>query len=425
MNNKINYQFTQLDIDFLHKVYIMRCLTLHQAYKYFYKNRYTLEELIKKVLLPMQIEKIIKIVPFMGNYAILLDRKGHNYLRDNILVKEVMDSDRNKIKRGYNNLGENNMETRIMNHQVHLNEFVLETEENIKSINIGTNYNITYDYKDEKQVSKYYYIRPDGLLSLNIINENNNKTSFDFFLEMDMSSERSNQLVHKFKRYNDFVKSREFYARHEKIVVLFIVANSERIEERKRLIRKIFNENFARYNNRFELYIGNKSECLNILFNLALGKKDSVDIIKNSNIASSIQNIIKSSELNLEEINIPKYLLRLNSGKMFFYDSYIDSPGSVISKIMYYHRINGSYKLKYKQDIDYLVVTKDPLKTLLDLEALNIAGTKNVYFTTLERLNTMPLYEAIYIYGYDGSISHFTDETFTRLIFEQNLRDKK
>jgi hypothetical protein len=403
----------------------MRCLTLHQAYKYFYKNRYTLEELLNKVLIPMQLEKIIKIVPFLGNYSILLDRKGHDYLRDNILVKEIMDSDRGKIRRGYNNLGENNMETRAMNHQVHLNEFVLEAEENIKIINSGTNFDINYDYKDEKQVSKYYYIRPDGLLSLNIVNPDNNKSAFDFFLEMDMSTETAAQLVTKFKRYQDFVKSKEFYARHEKIIVLFIVANTERLNERKRLIRKTLNENFNRYNKRFDVFIGTKNECLTFLFNSIFNKNDPVDIIKKSPLAGELKNILSSSELQLETINIPSYLIRLNNGKIFYYDSYLNSLNSVISKIMYYHHINNEYKIKYKTDIDYLIITSSPLETLCDLEALNILNTKHIYFTTPERLNTMPLYEAIYMYGYDGSISHFADNDFTKLVFEQNLRDKK
>lgn len=416
----MDYHFTKVDIDFLHKVYEMRCLTLHQVYNYFYKNKYSLKELLDKVLIPMQLNKIIKIIPFIGNYAILLDRAGHDYLRDNILVKEVLDSDRNKIRRGYNNLGENNMETKMMNHQVHLNEFVLETEENIKKINHTTDFKIDYKYKDEKQVSKYFYIRPDGLLSLDINLNNEPVRSIDFFLEMDMATETAKHLTHKFRRYNDFVKSREFYARHEKIIVLFIIANTERLEERKRLIRKTFNENFNRYNKRFDLFIGTKVECQRFLFNISLGKQDSLDIIKDLCAA-----VVKTSNLELDFINKPEYLIKLKNNKTFFYDSYMDSLGSVISRIMYYHSINNAYKLKYKDNIDYLVVVKDPLSTLLDLEALNIVSTERVYFTTIKRLQTMPIYEAIYTYGYDGSISHFTDETFTNMKFEVNLRDKK
>ena len=419
----MNYNFTKLDIDFLHKVYEMRCLTLHQAYNYFYKDKYSLKELLNNILIPMQFEKIIKIIPFMGNYSILLDRNGHNYLRDNILVKEVFDDDRNKIRRGYNNLGENNMETKMMNHQVHLNEFVLETEENIKKINKTTAFNITYKYKDEKQVSKYFYIRPDGLLSINSKNNNFSK-DIDFFLEMDMASENAHQLVHKFKRYNEFVKSKEFYSKHEKIIVLFIIANTERLEERKRLIRKTFAENFNRYNKRFELFIGTKNECLKFLFNNILFNNESIDIIKSTKAASAIQNYIISENLNLTEINLPNYLIKFNNEKIFFYDSYLDSLGSILSKIMYYYKINNDYKIKYKTDINYLIIVKDPLSVLNDLEALNIVSNKGIYFTTIERLNTMPIYEAIFTFGYDGSISHFTDETFTNLKFEQNLKDK-
>lgn len=419
----MKYNFTKFDINFLHKVYNMRCLTLQQGYDYFYKNKYSFSDYVKTVLVPMQLNKIIKIMPFAGNYAVLLDRNGHDYLRDNFLVKEIIDSDKNKIKKGYNNLGENNMLTRIMNHQVHLNEFVLETEENISKLNQLENISIEYKYSDEKQVSKYLYIRPDGLLSVNITN-NDAKDSFDFFLEMDMATETAKQLKHKFIRYNDFVKSKEFYAGHEKILVLFIIANTERLDERKRLIRKVFNEHFNMYNNRFELFIGTKNESLTTLFSTLLNKENPLIPLQKAKQASLVTNIIKGRDLGLESLNRPGYLIRLETGKCFFYDTYLNKPGSVLSKITYYHRLNSDYKLKYNTNIDYLIITDNPLDTLKDLEALEINGTKNIYFTTPERLKQMDLPEAIYMYGYDGSISHFVDTTFTNLKFEKNVKDK-
>lgn len=73
---------------------------------------------------------------------------------------------------------------RLINHQLELNQFVIEfNAKHSADPNL-----MPHKYYNEKFVSKYKFIRPDGMISIGDI---------DFFLEMDMGTENKKQLIDK------------------------------------------------------------------------------------------------------------------------------------------------------------------------------------------------------------------------------------
>jgi len=73
----------------------------------------------------------------------------------------------------------------------------------------------------------YTVIRPDGLIQFNQV---------DLFLEMDMSTEKSDALLSKWNHYREFLKSREYRYKDRKTIVLFILNAVQMAEQRRQTV---------------------------------------------------------------------------------------------------------------------------------------------------------------------------------------------
>ena len=85
----------------------------------------------------------------------------------------------------------------------------------------------------------------------------------------------------------------------------------------------------------------------------------------------------------------------------FLVDYYWNEPVSVLKKIAFF---------------------KAAATGIRDLSVLDIRSVENVFFSTVERLRTMPFCEAIFQFDGLGSLFHFSDEVYDKPVFEQKMR---
>lgn len=403
-------ELTRIDFDMLKLVYNMRALTIRQIYDKLYVDKMSIEQFINR-LKELEKENIIKIIPFIGNYAIIIEDAGYKILKDTMLVRELLD-DNNKNKKGYNTLKENLLQPKAINHQIHLNEFVLQFEDTIKSLPID----IPYEYFDEKNASKYVYMRPDGLLTTKL-----GKNRIDFFLEMDMATESLKQLEEKWARYKNFINSKYFYNSKERIVVLFILANTDKIEARRRLVLKSILKSFEDFNSRFDIYIGEKNELLKLAFNLILNKPDKRFFMKNLLSDKGIESNMVTNLCKLSYSRNKIYCYFKVGKNIILYDDYTDEDVSILDKMKHAFLNIMEIKEQTEKRAYYLVMTNDIEKLFDDLKSLEIRQLDNFIFTTPERIKTLPLNEALFTINSEGAISHFLNEDLSELTFEQIL----
>ena len=136
-------QLSQKDIRLLHHLYLFRCLTIRQSLHTIYDDDYLgLENFLTQKVENLKSLGVIEVVSFgISNQALFLTTKGVDILREVIqLPTEIFNPDTKTYQRGYYRAGELRMNPRLVNHQIHLNQFVLELFQYAESQNIGWNY---------------------------------------------------------------------------------------------------------------------------------------------------------------------------------------------------------------------------------------------------------------------------------------------
>ena len=415
---EIKNQLDTLDLEVLHNIYLLRCLTVRQIYNNFYKdviihfNTFIDEKLNKMLKL-----NLVEEVEFNNdNIAIFLTKKGIEIVREEFDVPiNIIDKKDKKIKRGYYTSSELKMLSRLIPHQIHLNQFVLDLKKAYEYKNLKMN----LEYYDEKYVSQYINIRPDGLFRL---------LDTDFFLEMDMNSESQKQLKEKWQHYRAFLSSREYKEKDKKITVLFIIENTNNIENRKNIVKLTANEILLDLiDSDFEIIVGSKDEILLKLFNHIIP-----DMLKNNYYTKILKEIL-SSKHNFNISDGVKLKKQLNNAKYAYYIRKIDSNNniivennriqeylldydygdslSIINKISYLEKNSAIFKYHFNREISYVVVCEDLDKMYLLLDILNLNFKNNVYYTTIERLNKFPFYQAICQFDKSGDKYCFTDSS--------------
>lgn len=416
----------QKDFFVLYNIYLFRCLTIRQIYKNYYIDEISsfekfYDDKLKQLL---ELEVVEKVEFNFDNHALFLTSIGIEIVRHQFdLPTNIVDPKKKVIKRGYYRAGELKMFPRLINHQVHLNQFVIDFKK------LADKKNLKWKYFDEKYVSQYVNIRPDGLIQL---------LDTDFFLEMDMSTESQVQLTNKWEHYRSFLNSREYTYKDKSIVVLFIIDNTNNIEKRKDLIRLTASEVLLDiFDSDFDLYIGTKEELLTLLFTKLIPnvqqsnwRQEAILDIIHKNHQFSIANGEKFRKL-LCNTQYAYYMRRINennnivvdNGKIqeYLFDEYFFRPLSVLKKIAYLQRNSSCFKHHLGRNIEYIVLVEDEEIMYYDLKIVDLIGIKNVYFTTIDRLEKRPFYEALFQYDSLGNVHHFTNNGLKERVFEKNL----
>ena len=283
---------------------------------------------------------------------------------------------------------------------------------------------LTWSYYDEKYVSQYTKIRPDGMISI---------LDVDLFLEMDMSTESKAQLIDKWKHYKVFLNSVEHRNNDRKIIVLFIVENTNLIENRKNLIKLTAEEIVLNdIDDKFEIIVGTKEELLSTIFKTIIPdimktnykKYTLTNTLNNHSFdvadASSLVNKLGNSNYGyfIRKLDKENHLVCEN-GKVqgFLIDYYIDNSLSFLAKVAYLDRNLANFHYYYKWTPSYILVCDDIDRLYNDLKLLKLECTTNVYYTTLERLQKYPFHEALFQFNFEGSKYTFKNNGLRDRIF--------
>ncbi|EOU1989322.1 hypothetical protein C4D27_11210 [Clostridium perfringens] len=430
---EISNKLDIVDLEVLKSIYYFRCLTIKQIYNKFYKNKYNYSDFLSIKIRYFLTNELIEEVYFnINNIACFLTSTGVELVRYHCkLPSNILDEKNKVIKRGYYRAGELKIQEKLINHQIHLNQFILDFDKYMYKLNtaLKDNMKLTYNYYDEKHVSKYIDIRPDGLIEL---------IDVDLFLEMDMCTESKKQLKDKWKHYRSFLFNRKNKL-NKKIIVLFIIDGTDSIENRKKLVKHTISSMIMDvFDNNFELYIGTRNEILSLLFQHLILK-----IIQSSYKMEEIKKELQKHDFHisngdvfnrhLSNNNYEYYIRKINNrntivvqnGKIqeFLFDEYLYSPFSVLNKIFYHSRNSSCFKHDYQRDISYIILVNDINNLYSDLKTVDLTDIKDVYFTTLERLQKRPLYEALFQIDSMGNLYHFKNYGLQGRIFEYCLED--
>lgn len=429
---KIIKKLKNRDYLLLRYLYYYRCLNIQQAWSLCYKSAgIDIRVFIQKRVVPFIRLNIVNLSHSGKSYVLTITNDGIDILSAKIsLNNDFFDTRTKKIRSGIMRESQIKILPRLMEHQLSLNQFVIDFFEKSKKTKFK---DYKYNYFDEKFMSKYPFIRPDGMISIPSI-------KLDLFLEMDMGTESKKQLIEKWSKYRIALNMPEIQQRSTKIVVLFILdnLNTDKIEARKNIVRYSIDQTLlGDYDDNLDIYIGTKYEIIKAIFEKIIPTEANCYPIQNvinklffnkygykiSN-AGNLKKIFYSSSYAFyvrKMTSHNKILVKNGKVQEFLLDDYFYEPLSVLNRIQYHSKHSSLYELNYKRPIDYFVLVQDLNIIYRDLSVTNSLDIKNVYYTTIERLINMPLPKAMVQFDSTGNVYHFVDDTLRTRIFEDKI----
>lgn len=400
------------DLEVLHNIYLLRCLTVSQIYYNYYKDDYTgVQDFRNKKLYELLETGTIEEVLFASdNSAIFLTRLGIDVVINEFKIPINLVESNGNITRGYHRAHELKLQPKNIPHQVHLNQFMID----FKTIYEYKNLTIPWEYYDEKYLSQYRKIRPDGMIQI---------LDVDLFLEMDMSTESKSQLTDKWKNYKWFLNSAE-HRNDRKVIVLFIIENTDLIENRKNLVKITANDIVLNdINETFEIIVGTKEELLTITFNQIIPdikktnyrKANIVNLLTsrygfNVSDATSLKKKLGNQDYGffarkLDESN--NLLIENNKIQGYLVDYCYKDAMSTIAKISYLESNLEEFNYYYKWKPSYIIITDDLEHLHNELKLLKLDRIKNIYFTTIKDLESNIFPHALYQFDYNDEMYTF------------------
>lgn len=426
------------EIKAIYSIYLHRCLTYKQIYKMHFLKSYETVQLFESKIIGkwIKIGLVKKIFFKHNNYVLFLTTKGVDILRiEYDFPSNILDSNKQVVQRGYFRANELEMHPRLINHQVYLNQFVLDFRRycKVSDNQYDTNLYNKLKYFDEKHISSYKRIRPDGLISL---------MDIDFFIEMDMSTESKSQLEEKWERYRKYLQSKSFGMdkNENKIVVLFIIENSKDLEKRKQLVKLTATEILldkmdSQY---FEMYVGSSKELLNIVFNDILPSFECRSSVQNSLLSAfTKEDFLVSHGYNIkdrfDDIEYNYYIRKTNkNGSLkiingrpieFLVDDYRLYPLSVLSRLSYHMKNNTMFRVRYKRDIPLLIIVNsiDDIFNDLELIDFDFEGNTLIYFAVMDEIIDNNIDKCLFQIDSFKNIYKFKDYSLKTKVFSKNI----
>lgn len=408
----------------LQSIYQHRCLNEDLLYQFFYRkmdaSRTFAARKIRWMLQKGLIEPVEYGEDFPALFLTTLGIETYRYLFN--IPKEIMDLDTGKMKNALRLAGSLKMKPNNLRHQMALNQFELAFEEQAAG-------EIAFTYQDEKFLDLYTVIRPDGLIQFNQV---------DLFLEMDMSTEKSDALLSKWNHYREFLKSREYRYKDRKTIVLFILNSVQMAEQRRQTVLSTLQIGLLdALDSCFEIYVDTPEKLLDLIFNrLAPNSvRFSQSIAALTKDIADRHGFICSSSAFMDEIapytEFFAYIRKLNFNRRilvqdgrpqeFLLDVFWDRPLSVLKKIVYYNHMSAAMLKHLSRKIPYLVVLPEENSFYTELKLMRGMDYSDIYFTTSERLRQMDFPEALVQYDAMGNLFHFTDYGLRQRVFERKV----
>lgn len=420
--------------DTIASIYMHRCLTLEQIFSLFYSANAKNDTYCKLKVDKMEKDGLIESVFTKSRKAYFLTNDGVEVAKHLLdIPQNIFDAETKRVKRGYFRASELKIIPRNINHQLMLNQFYIDF-----FLSIGKY--IPFQYYDEKYITDFINIRPDGLIRA---------FDTDFFIETDMSTESQNQLYEKWDNYRRFLSSSEYKYKTRKIVVLFAIENTKFVENRIDMVKNtIYNRISDKIEESFEIYVDTRENLINIIKEQArlyqTAEKTDLDRAKEllekagfffssgSLIAPMIGDTLFSYYLRKYKPD-KKGSLEIVGGTVqeFVIDSYHNKPYSVLRKVeslgqanIFYEKNMRKRKAGTGRTLKYIILCDNLYDIWHDLYITGMSYTKNIVATTLERLETMPLHEALVTISENGNVNHFLDMSLTKSKYEFNIPEE-
>lgn len=429
------------DLRALSYLYLYRAIDVEDLMKHVYKidteatSGKAKRTVIRKRLIG---EGLVTIsVYHTGREAMQITNKGIEVVRHTRdIPNEVYDQDKKVVKRGYYTAADLNLNTRLVNHQVHLNRFMLEFEERARAIGLPWN------YYDEKFLSAYNNVRPDGMITM---------LDHDLFIETDMATESKAQLIEKWSHYRAFLATDEFRYKSRKIVVLFVTDNiisRNKIRNRVELVKQTIVDTFLdEIRPDFEIVIKPRGEMLDYIF------EGLVPSILNRNPRENIYlDYLKKKGFTLSYgYNLNAYLMgdfyqyyvrKLdNKGKIvtrqgtlqeYFVDFYFNEEMGVLHRLEYFKKNDTLYREAFGRGINLVIVTDSVEQVYNDMAKLGqrVLGQNGIFVVDVNKMSTRnEIYQNLLQISPQGEVyrivsSDHSRREFLYVIGEKQLKEK-
>ncbi|MEK3956001.1 MULTISPECIES: replication-relaxation family protein [unclassified Psychrobacillus] len=422
--NELLQTLKQQDVDILYMIYQYRCLSLLQI-KELKQQRQTLDDakatrITKTSLRLLKKEELLKEEEYLGDrICYFLTPLGIEIIRHFFeLPTNIYDSKRKVVRRGYYLASELSMYPKLINHQIHLNQFVIEY--------MATQPSIPWRYYDEKYVSQYTSIRPDGMISF---------ADIDLFLEMDMGTESRKQLCDKWENYRNFLNSQEYAFREKRIVVFFICENVVRTKERVALVKHtIYERLLDKMEADFDIMVGSKEDLLAYLTNVLIPSftRNDLNARKIEHFLSVKHKFVTSDGDRLSRLfpdadyrwyirkldEEQKILVKEGRIQEFLVDDYEGAPVSIVAKVSYWEKNTLYFQNRFKRKIGYIIVAESEQQIRDDLRMIDMHTQENIFFTTIHRMEHLSFHRALFQFDLLGNLYSFENAGLERRVFE-------
>lgn len=412
----------------IEKIYDYRGLTedlILKVLKFEYEDT-TIED-VKLLIIDLIEKNIVEEAPYRNDLAAyFLTGFGIKlYIRIAEVPKDIFDLEKRKVKRGYLTAGQLNMNPIYINHQMHNNEFMIEFQTQVDK-------DINYEFISEKDFAySNVIIRPDSVIRLGNI---------DLYIETDMGTESSKQLIDKWENYREFLNSNKFLYSERRIIVLFALYGVKNFTTRTNLVKKTISDSLMdKLGNKFEIYVDTQENllkcCQDKIFPLVSNGNITFDNLDEllwdkHNIVSTMGESVADYFSDSEYLSYSRMVDDNNKVEtidnrlqLYLFDDYLYQPLSVMSNLSFLERNDKCFRLKtkLKQSINLVIIVQNEETMLHDLKLFDMFEIKNVFLTTYDRLKNKPFYEALFTIDSNGNVFTFTNLGLSQTVFERQI----
>lgn len=425
------------DLKALSYLYLYRAMDVEQVMKYVYLvDTETPAGKRKRTVIRNRLmaESLVTVsVYHNGREAMQITNKGIEVVRHTRdIPNEVFDQDKKVVKRGYYTQADLALNTRLVNHQVHLNQFMLDFETRARAMGLPWN------YRDEKFLSSYVNIRPDGMVTL---------LDHDLFIETDMATESKAQLIEKWAHYRAFLNTDEFRLKSRKIVVLFVTDNiisKTKIRNRMELVKQTIVDTFLdEIKPDFEIVVKPRDAMLDYVFSSLIPS------ILNQNRRENqfLQYLQKKGFTLSYGYHLNQHLLgdfyqyyvrkldedgkiisRQGTPQEYFVDFYLNEELSVLHRIEYFKRNDRLYRDKFGRGTNLIIVTDNVEQLYKDLDKLGprALGQQGIFVVDLNTMSSRnEVYQNLLQLSQQGEVFRTVSSDHSRREYLYTLGEKE